>query len=649
MAGSGPDLEMSLPPQAYEPVPPGGSYEPVVPAHVELPEFTFKAVVVGVVVGVVFGAANAYLGLKVGLTVSASIPAAVIGVAVFRAMRSIPGVGRESVLETNIVQTVGSAGESLAAGVIFTLPVLILWGETPGFWPIFPLALIGGLLGVLFMVPLRRFLIVREHGRLSYPEGTACAEVQVASQAGGEQARLLFAGMGVGAVYTAIEKFFHGFPGEVDVVVRKGDYRTAIGGDVTPELLGVGYIIGPKVAAVMLAGGAVGWLVLIPLIYLFGGASASPIAPEEVLAVADMDHFTVWSRYLRYVGAGAVAFGGIFTLIKASPVLVESIRLAIGAVGEKIADQAPRTERDLPYSIIGLGLVVLGLLASFLPLMAGGRGSVGILAGVAVVVFAFFFVTVSSRIVGLIGSSSNPISGMTIATVLICALIFGEMYEAETAKIAVLTIGALVCIAAAIAGDTSQDLKSGYLLGATPERQQIGEVIGVIAAAAAMSTVLALLAEPIVSGEFKAPQANLIMLVIDGVLDGDLPWALVFAGMAMAFCVEIMGLPTLAFAVGLYLPIHLATPIMLGGLLRLLVEKRSARDEVDERRERGVLYASGLIAGAALLGVGAAAWTLKFGAIPGDPSTSNFAGTVAFALLAGTLLLVIARRLHPAR
>ncbi len=648
MAGSGPDLKMSLPPQAYEPVPPGGSYDPVVPAHVELPEFTVKAVLVGVVVGVVFGAANAYLGLKVGLTVSASIPAAVIGVAVFRAMRSIPGVGRETVLETNIVQTVGSAGESLAAGVIFTLPVLILWGETPGFWPIFPLALIGGLLGVLFMVPLRRFLIVKEHGRLSYPEGTACAEVQVASQAGGDQARLLFAGMGVGAVYTAIEKFLHGFPAEVDVVVRKGDYRTAIGGDVTPELLGVGYIIGPKVSAVMLAGGAVGWLVLIPLIYVFGGASSSPIPPEAVLPIAEMDHFTVWSRYLRYVGAGAVAFGGIFTLIKASPILVESVRLAIGAIGEKVADRGPRTERDLPLSLIGSGLVVLGLMASFLPLMAGGRGSVGLLAGVAVVVFSFFFVTVSSRIVGLIGSSSNPISGMTIATVLICALIFGDMYEAETAKIAVLTIGALVCIAAAIAGDTSQDLKSGYLLGATPERQQVGEVIGVIAAAAAMSTVLALLAEPIVSGEFKAPQANLIKLVIDGVLDGDLPWALVFAGMAMAFCVEIMGLPTLAFAVGLYLPIHLATPIMLGGLLRLLVERRSTPDELDERRERGVLYASGLIAGAALLGVGAAAWTLKFGSIPGDPSTSNFAGTIAFALLAGTLLYVIARRPHSA-
>jgi putative OPT family oligopeptide transporter len=615
---------------------------------VELPEFTVKAVVVGMIVGVVFGAANAYLGLKVGLTVSASIPAAVIGVAVFRAMRQIPGVKRESILETNIVQTVGSAGESLAAGVIFTLPVLILWGETPGFWPIFPLALLGGLLGVLFMVPLRRFLIVREHGRLSYPEGTACAEVQVASQAGGDQARLLFAGMAVGAVYTAIEKFLHGFPGEVDVEVRAGDYRTAIGGDVTPELLGVGYIIGPKVSAVMLAGGAVGWLVIIPLIYVFGGASGQPIAPETLLPVADMGHFQIWSRYLRYIGAGAVAFGGLFTLIKATPVLIESFRLALAALSETVAERVPRTEQDLPLAVILGGIAVLGLLASFLPLMAGGRGAIGPLAGIAVVVFAFFFVTVSSRIVGLIGSSSNPISGMTIATVLVCALLFGKAFEPETAKVAVLTIGALVCIAAAIAGDTSQDLKTGFLLGATPRKQQIGEIIGVITAAAAMSTVLALFSPDILSGEFKAPQANLIKLVIDGVLDGNLPWALVFSGMAMAFCVEIMGLPTLAFAVGLYLPIHLATPIMLGGLLRLLVEKRSSAGEVDERRERGILYGSGLIAGAALVGVGAAAWTLKFGKIPGEASSSNLLGTVAFLALAGSMLWVIARRVRAA-
>ncbi|MCB9744820.1 MAG: oligopeptide transporter, OPT family [Alphaproteobacteria bacterium] len=628
---------MILPPAAYKETPEGERYPPVVPDEVELPELSVKAVLIGAVVGVIFGAANAYLGLKVGLTVSASIPAAVIGVALFRLFRS------GSLLETNIVQTIGSAGESLAAGVIFTLPVLYLWGESPGFWPIFPLALLGGLLGVFFMIPLRRYLIVQEHGRLSYPEGTACAEVQVASQAGGSSARLLFAGMGLGAIYTALEKFAHLFPAEVDLQVNSQGYRTSLGGDVTPELLGVGAIIGPRVSAVMLAGGAVGWMVLIPLIYAFGGAADAPIAPETVTLVRDMDSFTVWSRYLRYVGAGAVAFGGLFTLIKSTPTILRSFQLALAALRERSAGQkVRRTEDELSLRVVGVVLLAIALLASFLPLMSTG-GSVGPLAGLAVVVFAFFFVTVSSRIVGLIGSSSNPISGMTIATVLVCALLFGEAYGEGQARVAVLTIGSLVCIAAAIAGDTSQDLKTGFLVGATPRRQQIGEIVGVITAALAMSTVLALFREDIVSGAFKAPQANLIKLVIDGVLDGDLPWALVLSGAAMAFCVEIMGLPTLAFAVGLYLPVHLATPIMIGGLVRLAIEWWSADAERDHRREAGVLFASGLIAGAALVGVlGAALTFFEIGWFDGDPPPPDawVPAALAFGGLTGALIWV---------
>ena len=642
MAGDSPDLKMVLPPEAYEPTPEGQTYPPVVPDDVVLPELSVKAVVVGVLVGVLFGAANAYLGLKVGLTVSASIPAAVIGVAIFKALRT------GSLLETNIVQTIGSAGESLAAGVIFTLPVLFLWEIEAGFWPIFPLALIGGLLGVLFMVPLRRFLIVREHGNLSYPEGTACAEVQVASQAGGNQAQLLFGGMLLGAVHTALEKFAHLFPQEPDWPIDKAGYRTSVGGTFTPELLGVGYIIGPKVSAVMLAGGAVGWLVLIPLIYLFGGAAGVPVAPETESLVTDMGSFAVWSRYLRYVGAGAVAFGGLFTLVKSTPTILQSFRLAMSALRDRRAGAAPRrTEDELPLTLVGGLLALCGLLAAFLPLMAGSGGNIGLLAGVAVVVFAFFFVTVSSRIVGLIGSSSNPISGMTIATVLICALLFGGMYAGADAKVAVLTIGALVCIAAAIAGDTSQDLKTGFLVGATPKKQQIGEIVGVIAAALAMSTVLALFQNQIVSGEFKAPQANLIRLVIDGVLDNNLPWALVFVGMAMAFAVEIMGLPTLAFAVGLYLPIHLAVPIMIGGLVRLGVEKGSGADKhaLEDRRERGVLFGSGMIAGGALIGVvyGAVKYfEIDIGEAPADPN--NLLAVIAFAALVAALFGIAWKR-----
>lgn len=635
--GDAAPIEMKLPPTAYEPLPEGVAYRPVIPPERTIPELTLKAVIIGAIVGVVFGAANAYLGLKVGLTVSASIPAAVIGVAIFRAFKG------GSLLETNIVQTIGSAGESLAAGVIFTLPVLFLWGYTPGFWPIFPLALLGGLLGVLFMIPLRRTLIVAEHGNLTYPEGTACAEVQVAAQAGGNQAKLLFGGMVMGAVYMVLEKFLHLFPEEPDVVIDQKGYRTSFGADVTPELLGVGYIIGPKVAAVMLAGGSVGWLVLIPLIYLFGGAAGVPIAPETQVPISEMGSFTVWSRYLRYIGAGAVAFGGLFTLVKSTPTLIASLKMALGALRNTADGALPRTERELPMSFVLGGLVLIALCVAFVPLMAGGGGALGIVAALAVVIFSFFFVTVSSRIVGLLGSSSNPISGMTIATVLVCSLLFGSYFAPEIAKVAVLTIGGLVCIAAAIAGDTSQDLKTGFLVGATPKNQQMGELVGVIVAALAMSSVLTLFQANIMDGSFKAPQANLIMLVIDGVLEGDLPWGLVLSGAAMAFCVEIMGLPTLAFAVGLYLPIHLAVPIMIGGLVRLIVDKGYKGEEREHRREVGVLYASGLIAGAALVGVFAAALTFfELGIGAGDaPDPAQWVpAALAFGALTGSLAYV---------
>ncbi|MDP6528832.1 MAG: oligopeptide transporter, OPT family [Gemmatimonadota bacterium] len=634
--------QMTLPPEAYEELPEGASFPSVVPASQSPREFTAKAALIGILVGIVFGTANAYLGLKVGLTVSASIPAAVIGVAVFGVLR------RGTILETNIVQTIGSAGESLAAGVIFTLPVLFLWGLAPGFWPIFPLALLGGLLGVLFMIPLRRYLIVREHGRLTYPEGTACAEVLVASQAGGSQARQLFAGMGVGALYMAATKFLRLWPEEPDVQIHGSGYRTSFGGSLSPELLGVGFIIGPRIAAVMLAGGVVGWGVLIPLIYLFGDSVNAPVAPETTALIRDMGPFEIWSRYLRYIGAGGVAFGGLFTLVKSSPVIVRSFRMAVQNLRSRGSGEVhvPRTERDLPITWVAAAAGAMALLAAFLPLKVLG-GHIGIVAGVCVVVFGFFFVTVSSRIVGLLGSSSNPISGMTIATVLVCALLFGGTAIGLDAKITVLTIGSLVCIAAAIAGDTSQDLKTGHLVGATPRKQQIGEVIGVVTAALAMSTVLTLFRDGIVSGAFKAPQANLIRLVIDGVLEGSLPWGLVFTGMFLAFCVEIMGLPTLAFAVGLYLPVHLAVPIIAGGLIRLVVEKRFSGEDRAERRERGVLYSSGLIAGGALVGVLAAGFAFKeFVPFPGlhepAPHVWHWA-TAAFLGMAATLAVPVLR------
>lgn len=628
------DPPRMMPPEAYQELPPGQDYPPVVPATAEMPELTVRSLVVGVIVAVLFGAANAYLGLKVGLTVSASIPAAVAGVAVFQALGQ-----RGNLLEINIVQTVGSSGEALAAGVIFTLPVLYLWGETPGFWPIFPLSLLGGLLGLLFMIPLRRLLIVQEHGRLTYPEGMACAEVIVAAQSAGPQARLLFTGIGVGGLYTALQKF--GFwTSEPDIAVKLADYRTSIGADVTPELLAVGYIIGPRVAAVLLAGGAVGWLVLIPLIYLFGGATV-PV-PPEVIRIAEMDSFTVWGKYIRYVGAGAVAFGGLFTLVQSAPVLWQAVRLARVALRQTQTTQPQRTDQDLPVTVILVGLLVSGLLIAFLPLQMGG-GILGVLAALAVVVFSGFFVTVSSRIVGLIGNSSNPISGMTIATVLLCALLFRSAYSPSEARIAVLTIGSLVCIAAALAGDTSQDLKTGFLLGANPRNQQLAQVISIVAAALAMSTILLLFQADIVSGAFKAPQANLIRLVIDGVLSGNLPWGLVLVGVALAACVEIMGLPTLAFAVGLYLPIHLSVPILIGGLIRLRVPEHPHRGQVEHRQHKGILYASGLIAGGALIGLVAAVAFNRPLPIPPDPK-QWLGAAIAFAVLSATLVWITRSR-----
>lgn len=632
MANHLPQFKMRLSPEAYRVLQSGEDYAPVVPATVKMPELTVRSLVVGVLVAVVFGAANAYLGLKVGLTVSASIPAAVAGVAVLQALRR-----RSNLLEINIVQTVGSSGEALAAGVIFTLPVLYLWGETPGFWPIFPLSLLGGLLGILFMIPLRRLLIVQQHGRLTYPEGTACAEVIVAAQSQGRQAKLLLTGGGVGGLYAALQKLGGLWPSEPDIVLHQAGFRTSIGADVTPELLGVGYIVGPRVAAVLLAGGAVGWLVLIPLIYLFGSAATIPVPPESTTPIAEMDSFSIWGRYIRYVGAGAVGFGGLLTLAQSAPTLWESIRVAVRALRQQEPGSQKRTDQDLPLMLVIASLLIIGLLVAFLPLRIEG-GALGILAALAVVVFSGFFVTVSSRIVGLIGNSSNPISGMTIATVLVCTLLFRQAYNLEEAGVAVLTIGSLVCIAAALAGDTSQDLKTGFLLGANPRNQQIAQIVSVVAAALTMSTVLALFRADIVSGTFKAPQANLIRLVIDGVLEGNLPWGLVLVGVALAACVQTMGLPTLAFAVGLYLPIHLSVPIMVGGLIRLGVE-RSHRTGLD-RQQRGMLYASGLIAGAALVGV-AAAITAFFNLPLLQPDPTRWgSAAIAFSILTATLVYV---------
>lgn len=595
-----PRSRRGLAPEAYEPVP-GEEYPPYVPASREIPELTVKAIVIGIVLGVVFGAANAYLGLRVGLTVSASIPAAVMSIAIFRALRT------GTVLETNIVQTIGSAGESLAAGVIFTLPALYVWGLDAPWYQLATVAFLGGLLGVLFMIPLRRLLVSGEHGVLPFPEGTACAEVQVAGEAGGAKAKLVFAGLGLGAVYQFLVNgsavaLWQASP-EAHVFgegARPGLRKVVAGGDLTPELLGVGFIIGPKIAAVMLAGGLTAWFGLIPLIDLFGTGLAAPVFPETQALIADMDAATIWTRYVRYIGAGAVAAGGIVTLVKALPLIAGSLAAGLRSRNEE-EGSGLRTDRDLPLGMVlgAAGVVALALwLTPFI--------EVSLLGALLMVVFAFFFVTVSARIVGLIGSSSNPVSGMTIAALLVTSLIFLSVGDTDTrARVAVLLVGAVVCIAAAIAGDTSQDLKTGFLVGATPARQQVAELIGLPFAAVAMAFVLKLLhdAYGIGSAELAAPQATLMATVIDGVLAQSLPWGLVFVGASIAIVVELLGVPSLPFAVGLYLPLSLTTPIFAGGVVRWLIERRYEGRVLQEKREAGVLFSSGLIAGAALLGV----------------------------------------------
>lgn len=589
-----------LPPQAYETIP-GDRYPPYVPADAQVAELTVKAVVIGILLGIVFGAANAYLGLRVGLTVSASIPAAVMAIAIFRLLRS------GTILETNIVQTIGSAGESLAAGVIFTLPALYVWGLDVEWHVLATVAFLGGLLGVFFMIPLRRFLVSREHGVLPYPEGTACAEVQVAGEAGGGKAKLVFGGLGIGALYQFLVNgsavgLWQSSP-EAHVFDTEGPpglRKVVAAGDLTPELLGVGFIIGPKISAIMLAGGLTAWWGLIPLIDLFGAGLDSPVFPATEALIGGMAPAEIWSGYVRYIGAGAVAAGGIITLLKALPLIWQSLAVGLRQSGGT-AGTAARTDRDLPLGGVMLGALAIAVVLWLLPFIEVTLGG-----ALLMVVFSFLFVTVSARIVGLIGSSSNPVSGMTIAALLATSLIFlAARGTGENAHVAVLLVGAVVCISAAIAGDTSQDLKTGFLLGATPWRQQVAEMLGLPFAAVAMAFVLKLLhtSYGIGSADLAAPQATLMATVIDGVLTQSLPWGLVFVGAVIATVVEMLGIPSLPYAVGLYLPLSLSTPIMAGGVVRWLVERRFRGEDLQEKREAGVLYSSGLIAGAALLGV----------------------------------------------
>lgn len=575
-------------------------FKPYVPADKITPEFTITSVIMGLILAVVFGAANAYLGLRVGMTVSASIPAAVISMGVIRVI-----MRKDSILESNMVQTIGSAGESLAAGAIFTLPVLYLWAadgvtDEPSLVTITLIALCGGLLGVLFMVPLRNALIVKEHGVLPYPEGTACAEVLLAGEEGGSNAKTVFAGMGLAALVKFVVDGLKVLPGVITFKMEA--FKTELSAEVYPALLGVGYICGPKIASYMFAGGVLGWFVMIPAIVIFGGETVLYPGTDTIAQMyATGGASLIWSSYIKYIGAGAVAAGGIISLIKTFPLIVSTFADAVKGMKGGSKKGNLRTNQDLDMRFIILGILAIVIVIWLLPQIP-----VSILGALLIVVFGFFFATVSSRMVGLVGSSNNPVSGMAIATLLFATFVLKITGDTGThGMIGAIAIGSIICIVAAMAGDTSQDLKTGYILGATPKKQQVGELIGTVVSAFTIGGVLLLLDSAWGFGttELAAPQATLMRMITEGVMDGNLPWGLVFIGAFIAIVVEILGISVLPVAIGLYLPLELSSTIMLGGVLRWFMDKDKSEKEKNNEANGGILFASGMIAGEGLVGI----------------------------------------------
>lgn len=584
------------------------SFKPYISADRVLPEFTVTSILMGIILAVVFGAANAYLGLKVGMTVSASIPAAVISLGVIRVI-----MRKSSILESNMVQTIGSAGESLAAGAIFTMPALFLWAEEgkiemPGYMEITLIALFGGILGVLFMIPLRKALIVEEHGVLPYPEGKACAEVLLAGEEGGSNASTVFVGMGLGAAFKFIVDGMKVVPADIVTPTLKS-YAGQFGVEIYPALIGVGYICGPSISSYMFAGGIIGWLVLIPAIVFFGGSvdfaaiGNTSLAGSTIAEVyAANGPSAIWSNVIKYVGAGAIATGGIISLLKSLPLIIKTFAGAMKSLKNTSGGTNVRTDRDMKLPIVMGIILIIIILIWLVPSVP-----VSLLGAFLVAIFGFFFATVSARMVGLIGSSNNPVSGMAIATLLMSTFVLkASGNTGMSGMTGAIAIGSIICIIAAIAGDTSQDLKTGFIVGATPEKQQIGELIGVISAGFAIAGVMSLLnkAWGFGTAEIPAPQATLMKMIVEGIMDAKLPWVLVFMGVFLALALEILKVPVMPFAIGLYLPIHLSTGIMVGGVVRWALEKKKDTEEKKkENISNGTLYCAGMIAGEGLVGI----------------------------------------------
>ncbi len=615
-------------------------FKPYIPAEKITPEFTVTSIIMGIILAIVFGAANAYLGLRVGMTVSASIPAAVISMGVIRVIMK-----KNSILESNMVQTIGSAGESLAAGAIFTMPALFLWAkdglcDMPSLVEITLIALCGGILGVLFMIPLRNALIVKEHATLLYPEGTACAEVLLAGEEGGSNASTVFSGMGLAAVFKFLVDGIKVIPADISAQFRA--FKGELGMEVYPALLGVGYIVGPKIASYMFVGSLFGWMVIIPMICLFG-ANTWMYPADAGTTIGQLYEAggasSIWGSYVRYIGAGAIATGGIISLIKSLPLIVTTFRDSIKSMKGSKNTSGARTAQDMPMHIVLTGIVAMILIIWLVPAIP-----VNILGALLIVVFGFFFATVSSRMVGLIGSSNNPVSGMAIATLLIATIAIKATGDSGiTGMTGAIAIGSVICIIAAIAGDTSQDLKTGYLLGATPKKQQIGELVGVVASGLAIGGVLYLLnaAWGYGGAEVPAPQATLMKMIVEGIMGGELPWNLVFIGVFLALGLEILRIPVMPFAIGLYLPIYLNASIMIGGVVRMFMDGRKKVDAKTKERQStdGTLYCAGMIAGEGLVGIMLA--ILAVCGISMDLSGSLNLGNIGGVVLMAVMILCL--------
>lgn len=716
------------------------AHKPYVPDDARMTEFTWSSVIVGALLGIVFGASSLYLVLKVGMTVSASIPIAVLSITLFRLFSNMTGARRATILENNMVQTVGSAGESIAFGVGVTMPALMILGYEMEAARVLVVASLGGLLGVLMMIPLRRAFIVKQHGKLTYPEGTACADVLIVGEKGGSSAKTVFTGFGVAALYKLMMsglKMWNDTP-ERGLSFFKG---AAISGEVSPELVGVGYIIGTQISCVMVAGGVLASWVLIPAIKLFGDGLTAPLFPATHL-IHDMTPAEIWKSYILYIGAGAVAAGGIISLFQALPTIVTSLKSGVmdilaGAKAKASGASKMRTEDDLPNWVVVAGSVALIVAIAAAPSLGLGFGVKGFLGAVLIVLFGFMFVTVSSRLTGEIGSSSNPISGMTVATLLLTCLIFVLMSKLDPnggwvgkgARLTALSIAAIVCIASSNGGTTSQDLKTGYLVGATPRFQQLGLLVGALSSALVIgltllvlndaSTVYAkrdfpgvvapvadltareplkgpdaaqdagtykvwhvaegevagvpqgkylvddgghvkYLVDPGINGvenkrldgttvlKYNAPKARLMSLIIDGIMTNKLPWGLVLLGVGIALVLELCQVPSLPFAVGVYLPLSSSTPIFVGGLLRWAADKWTKKKEGEGDMSPGVLFSSGYIAGGSIAGILIALLTLNpalsksldFSERLGALAQSDGTSVIAFGVLSVLLLLV---------